>query len=124
MEDLNDICGEYYRVGRSFTMTMQYHELVKSYETGKVSKYDYFRSGPDGLVWDCLQIIGLSRGPIELSDISPIWSCDINGQKLNLSDMDRAYVRFMSKWIYGSLDQTMDEVRFMHEKVHQYLGRQ
>lgn len=124
MDELENICAEYYSAGKSFSMMTQYKELVRSYETGKVSRYNYFRSGPDGLVWDCLQIIGLARGPVELGNDSPIWKCEINGEALNLASMDGAYVRTISKWLWGSLDQGMEEIKFLHEKVHLYLDQQ
>jgi len=124
MDELTDITNEYYSASRKFTMMMQYKDLVTNYDTGKLSEYDYFRTGPDGLTWDCLQIIGLARGPVVINNNSPIWKCSINGQILSISDMDRAYVRFVGRWLHGEIDQSMDEIKYMHEKVHQFMGLQ
>ncbi len=42
------------------------------------SYYHYFKSGADSLAWDCINIIGLAKGPVEVSNDSLIWRCRIN----------------------------------------------
>lgn len=99
-----------------FNMTFQYSELVSPFLNGD-SYYNYFRSGKDGLIWDCLQIIALAKGEAEISNSSPLWKCMINGQKLNLGDMDAAYLNFFRKWLSGSINQSPDMLMGIHEKT-------
>lgn len=112
LEDLHAMCA---RHGYSYHMVYQYKELLT--ESRGDSRYNYFRHGQDGLLWDCIQIVGLARGRILLNDQSPIWECQVNGQSLSLADMDKAYVTMVQRWIAGSLDQSMDEILKVHKKV-------
>jgi len=107
-----------------FSMTFQYSELVNPTKEGK-SHYHYFRSGSDGLIWDCLQIIALAKGDLDISNDSPIWRCMINGQLLSLADMDSAYVNFVRKWITGQIRQNPDLLFSIHQKTERiYNERQ
>lgn len=101
---------------KKFNMTMQYAELATSRST-EDSHYNYFRTGPEGLAWDCLQIIGLAKGKITLNNDSPIWDCKINGQTLDLAAMDGAYLSFVKKWLSGRLFQNYDDLYNMHLKT-------
>lgn len=100
-----------------FTMTFQYSELVPPSQNAGLSHYHYFRSGRDGLVWDCLQIIGLAKGEIEISNESPTWKCMINDLNLKFGDMDAAYINFVRKWTAGLINQSHDELIRIHEKT-------
>lgn len=123
LDELFDLHAECRRRGWQYQMVMQYKELEISREPYRLSHYHDFRCGPDGLAWDCLQIIGLARGEISLKKTSPVWECSINGRALNIRDMDQAYVTMVHKWLMNELDQTMDEVLDMHTKVTEYLER-
>lgn len=103
-----------------FTMVHQYKELIQDPLKTGLTSYDYFRTGNDGLVWDCLQIIGLAKTGIELNNESPIWKCEINGEKLNLSDMDEAYVSFVRKWLHGWEKQSQEHLFSIHEKTERF----
>lgn len=63
------------------------------------SSYNYFKSGSDGIVWDCINIIGLANRAVTLQNTSPIWKCTINGKEQNIADMDRAYILMMQDWV-------------------------
>jgi len=109
-----------------FSMTFQYSELVNPLSEGP-SLYRFFRSGKDGLVWDCLQIIGLAKGEIQLSNDSPVWRCVLNGTELNLGQMDFAYLNFVRKWTEGRIYQSPEMLFKIHEKterMHHELGLQ
>lgn len=116
IEELDDIVAYALRGGFQFHMMAQYMELLREVGEGP-SSYDYFRHGPDGLIWDCLQIVGLSKGEVDLREESPVWKCTINGQRLSLADMDYAYVSFVGKWLNGTLDQPMTKIIDMHKKT-------
>lgn len=101
-------------------MVLQYKYMPfdkYEYELGGGSKYDYFRSGKDGLAWDCLQIIGLSEDMAFLSNKSPIWNCKINGKKLNFSHMDFAYIEMLRSFLVSEDDQEKQDILNMHKKV-------
>jgi len=100
------------------SMVMQYRELLNDQAIGP-SWYDYFRSGKDGLYWDCLQIIALAEGSVRLENKSPVWDCCINGQTLNSKDMDQAYVWNIQRWLNGE-KQSLKELYAVHQRVHEF----
>lgn len=102
-----------------FRMMYQYSILTNPSRIGKTF-YDYFRHGSDGLMWDCLQIIGLARGECVLKENSPLWSCMINGKRLSLADMDAAYIAYIQKWLQYPA-QDLGVIRAVHERVHQAI---
>lgn len=103
--------------GTPLRMMFQYSMLVSSSRIGR-SFYNYFRHGNDGLIWDCLQIIALARGTLVLKEESPVWSCVINGQKLNIAHMDAAYIAYVQKWLRDPA-QDLGEIYLIHERVQQ-----
>jgi hypothetical protein len=101
-----------------FRMMMQYQKLCHSARIGP-SLYNYFKTGSDGLSWDCLQIIGLARGAVTIDNVSPVWSCKINGQRLRLEDMDAAYIAYVQDW-FNYPKQDFGIIREMHAKTAKY----
>lgn len=102
--------------GTSFRMMLQYELLCDDFRIGP-SRYNYFKHGNDGLYWDCIQIIGLSRSTIQIEESSPIWRCMINGKALKIGDMDSAYVGYVQLWLRCP-DQSLDKILEFHEKTH------
>lgn len=98
-----------------FQMMYQYKNLVPKFAKGP-SSYDFFRHGNDGLIWDCLQIIGLAKGELELKETSPIWDCQINGHRIHAGQMDQAYITAVESWLHGH-GQDMGAVFAAHEKA-------
>lgn len=124
LDDLNEILTMARRLKTPFNMVMQYEELLNDdgLESDEESVYDYFRHGNDGLVWDCLQIIALANGDINIDEKSPIWTCQINGQKLDLAKMDQAYVSHVRRWLSGGLSQDINWLFEIHEKTAEING--
>lgn len=120
LDELIDLHAECQRKGWSYQMVMQYKELTISKEPQRWSYYNYFKHGSDGIVWDCIQIVGLAEGPVWLKEDSPFWECTINGRQLSIADMDMAYVSMVKRWLMNSLDQTMDEIIHVHKKVVEF----
>jgi hypothetical protein len=111
--------------GLNLTMMNQYKLLDDPSSEGP-SFYNYFRHGNDGLYWDCMQIIGLARGSIQIHESSPVWTCMLNGKALSLSDMDWAYVQYVQDWIQNP-GQDFNEILLAHQKTISYWmenGRQ
>lgn len=103
------------------TTMLQYSQLVHSHSE-EPSHYDYFRTGPDGLAWDCFQIIGLAKGKVTLKNESPIWDCKINGQRLDIAAMDGAYLSFVKGWLSGRIKQNPNDIYQMHVKTAEMAG--
>lgn len=100
LPELRELMADVARSGVKLQMVSQYDHLVQRAAAGNGSSYyDYFRTGPDGLPWDALQIVWHARERPALAAVSPVWKCQINGWTLNLSDMDGAYVKEIQGWL-------------------------
>lgn len=122
VKDVDELAGLYgwaHAKGCELSMMLQYQELVDSNSEGE-SGYDYFRTGPDGLPWDAMQVIGFAKGPCVIDNKSPLWRGFINGRMLNISDMDYAYVRFVSKWLFGQIKQDPEMILQMTKKTRDF----
>lgn len=78
------------------------YEYLRKYEpqmSGSVSSYDYFNHGKDGIHWDCFQIYALAKHKVTVAETSPVWKCWSNGEKLNIADMDAAYIAMMKDFL-------------------------
>lgn len=60
--------------------------------------YNYFKTGKDGLEWDCISIIALAKTMPYIMNTSPVWQCEINGKRISIADMDKAYVDMIRDW--------------------------
>jgi hypothetical protein len=104
--------------GTPLNMVYQYRELVEEKSEGE-SRYNYWNHGKDGLVWDCIQIIGLAKGWVSLAEDSPIWRCRINGQLLDIAAMDKAYINHIKNWLRKP-GQDKAEILAVHQKTAEY----
>ena len=98
------------------SMVNQYAQLTSVADAPGLSSYDYFKSGGDGLIWDCINIIGLARGEIKLRNASPIWKCQINGRPLSIAGMDYAYVDMIVEWLRYPVSN-FEYAKIAHAKV-------
>ena len=117
-KDMSELSRVFMRVSADrtpFKMVFQYSYLDQPSAKGW-SHYNYFRTGKDGLVWDCIQIIGLARGRVELENDSPIWRCILNGRALELGAMDAAYVHMIRDWLKNPAHD-LGQIRAIHEKT-------
>lgn len=127
MEDLKYTLSLFQGSGSQLTMIDQYkYALKKKIKSGTtlvadLTSYDYYHSGSDKIAWDCINIIGAAVGKIELKAKSPIWKCSINGIKLNLQDINEAYVDMIDDWLYGPYIPQYDSIIDKHQKVLDYL---
>jgi hypothetical protein len=105
------------------SMVSQYDYFVEgSYENEGETIYDYFRTGNDGLAWDCINIIWHAQGKIKLLNQSPIWTCQINGAQLDIKQMDFAYVLMIKDWLEKPYEPQYDRILKSHQKVVDYLN--
>lgn len=114
-----DACDEAEAAGLKLRMVNQYSHLAFS-DSEQDTLYNYFRTGSDGVAWDCISILALANGLVELGNDSPYWLCVINGQQLSLSDMDMAYVTMIKGWLKDPSGD-IPYIRDAHVKVFQYL---
>lgn len=93
-QEMNEILS----MNQSIQMVNQYKHLANPVSRGKTF-YNYYNSGKDGILWDCLNIFGLAKDACEVRKTSPIWTCEINGDKIHIEDMDGAYVDMIKLWL-------------------------
>jgi hypothetical protein len=101
------------------SMINQYEFLDDVDRSGDTS-YDYFKTGTDGLIWDCINVIGTARAEYNVSNHSLIWQCKLNGRKINLEWMDEAYIRNICAWTEGWRNKGY--ILDAHKKVSRLLG--
>jgi hypothetical protein len=108
--------------GHNLYMVNQYAYYSENITDGQgITEYNYFNSGKDSLVWDCITLIHLAKGKISLSNTSPIWRAHINGVKLDRDQIDMCYIKMIKDFhtngeTYGRLWGTED-IRQAHKKA-------
>lgn len=115
LDELRKLMSECAAHATHLQMVSQYDHLVDPGARGDTS-YSYFKTGPDGMPWDCLQIIWHAKGEPLLSTRSPVWSCKINGRELSSCDMDHAYVDEIKIWLERPRND-IGRILDSHEKV-------
>lgn len=116
--ELREIVNAYNTSKTPISMVCQYQYLVSPGSVGPTS-YNYFKHGGDGIYWDCIQIIGLAKGEVKIQETSPIWRCTINGQIMNISDMDMAYVKMIETWLAGQ-NMPLERIYEFHQKTREF----
>lgn len=99
-------------------MVMQYQNMISGANDGE-SYYDYYNHGRDGLKWDCIQIIALAKRDFWLGESSPIWKCKINDKKLDIANMDFAYIDEIKHWLSRPA-QDLGYLKAIHDKVAEF----
>jgi hypothetical protein len=80
------------------------NQYAYSANQGRIPKgigtsYDYYNSGTDGLAWDCIQLLHLAEGPVELNSCSPVWRCKVNGRWIPRDSVDHLYIKMIKDFI-------------------------
>lgn len=104
--------------GTKLQMVSQYDYLIDESRAGNgdITCYNYFKHGGDGIFWDCINIIYHARGSVTLTEDSPIWYCWINGQQIDGSQMDVAYIKMIEDWLKNPRTD-IERIWKSHEKV-------
>lgn len=105
------------------TMVNQYKYLKRPKRIDHpkgLTKLDYYKTGSDGLAWDCINIIGEAKGDIILNNESPIWTCIINGYALNIKNMDLAYISMLHDFLTNP-KTNWKYIKESHRKVEKWL---
>lgn len=103
-------------------MVCQYKYLspYDFYRDNDTSYWDYWNSGRDGLVWDCIQVIGLAKNKITLENTSPKWRCKINNHTYQIQSMDFAYIEMIKKWLNKETICEYSEFMNWHQKTLEF----
>lgn len=64
-------------------------------------KYDYFRTGNDGLHLDCCQLIYLDP-TVEIKTDSPVWKLTIDGYQISYLSLEYSYIHMISDFVVGA----------------------
>jgi len=75
------------------------YQYLTATKTRGLTSYAYYYSGPHGIIWDCIQLIAMAHGELELSLQSTQWSAMINGHELNRSTIDASYAAMIQDFI-------------------------
>jgi hypothetical protein len=100
------------------SMINQYDFLATN-DDGR-TEYNYFKTGSDGLLWDCINIIGLAKSSYDIKNSALVWSCMINGHSIDLRNMDFAYINNIRAWVTGWRNK--EYILYAHEKVWRKIG--
>ena len=75
-----------------------------AYITSKPIGYDYYKTGNDGLYWDCCQLIYLNP-EIDLQNSSPTWTL-LNEHKevVPYYELERSYITMVKDWMADNCD--------------------
>jgi len=100
----------------NITMINQYKNLSGK---GGATYYNFYNSGGDGIEWDCINIVGLAgQERAYISNESLTWDCCINGKKLELNDVNQAYVDMIKDWI-ESPGSDLEYIKEAHKRVRE-----
>jgi len=89
------------------------HEI---HELPKITTYNYFKTGQDGILYDCINILGLAKHKFDIRNDSPIWNCALNGFRCRLDGMDHAYVWNVKDWL-EKFDSNKQYIMNAHDKI-------
>lgn len=80
-------------------MVNNYAYCLMASKLEKATRYHYYNSGNDGLVWDCIQLIHMAKGNIDIDRTRPIWLCEINGNKIKREEIDITYCKMIRDFL-------------------------
>ena len=119
VDDALEPCHRLEEAGHKVYMVNNYNYTVpKDDTTGGHTYYNFYNTGDDGLLYDCIQLLHLAKGSITLETDSPVWYCTINGTHLNREMIDLSYVLMIQDFIgSGYRLWGMKDIIAAHTKV-------
>jgi len=73
-----------------------------------LTTYEYYQTGRDGLLFDCIQLIKMAKADIELKGYGWKWQCQINGWRIDRNLIDDSYYDMIEDFISDKLEQTLE----------------
>jgi hypothetical protein len=120
LDALRGLIDDCRKLGVKLTMINQYAYLHgPKFDPSERSYYNYFKSGGDGLAWDCINILGLAAERATLSNDSPRWLCQINGRSLSIGSMDQGYIDMLNDWL-SNPKENLDYILKAHKRAYDY----
>jgi len=111
------------RLTDNIFMVNQYQYLTQEEDCGD-TYWNYCKSGSDGLIWDAIQITHIAKGNCTIANESPVWTCELNGRQILLSQMDHAYIKMIKDFLgERKLCWGKDEIIKAHERVLGFKGK-
>jgi hypothetical protein len=107
----------------NLTMVYQYKYAYKEDRRKGPSLYSHYNHGQDGIVWDCIQLVGLAKSKILLTDHLPTWTMEVNGNEVSRAEVDNSYVVFINEWLNGREKQLPCTILDAHLKAEQLTKR-
>jgi len=108
-------------------MVNQYQYLRVVQNPGTITgetTYNNFSSGKDGRAWDCIQLIHLAKGVIDIDGTSPHWKLTLNGHGVGKYEIDDIYVKMIHDFLGPkSYCWDLDTAKKAHRKVEAYIAR-
>lgn len=95
-------------------------EAIEAKDNPSIS-YNYYNTGPDGLMWDCCQLIMLDPN-VDLDNKSPVWSLNVDGEWVSYYHLERSYMWMIEDFLYGDRHNlwTLADGLEMSRKVMEY----
>lgn len=100
-------------------MVNNYFYLSPTEHDNDLTYYNYYHSGSDGLIWDCIQLIAYAKGRIHLSNNSLEWKCSINGKVISKDLIDGSYISTLKDFMCGNKTNFINanDLKILHKKV-------
>lgn len=105
-------------------MINQYAYYPMAYDSDGITEVDYYNTGNDGLIWDCINLIGLANGHVRLRNKSPVWKVTVNGVVLDRSLIDKCYIDNIESWINSPERDNRDYIIKAHTRIIDYERNQ
>ena len=93
-------------------------------EPGQQIHYNYYKTGSDGLLWDCCQLVYLDPNAVLLKT-SPRWHLMANNQLIAYRDLENSYVSMIRDFVKGNYKKlwTIEEGLAMTDAVLERMER-
>ena len=83
--------------------------------------YNYFKTGKDGLLWDCCQLIALDPNA-KLANNSALWRLWIDGEEIPYRDLENGYVGMIHTFLEDRCERLWD-LRFAEHVTRLVIER-
>lgn len=90
---------------------------------GESTQVNYYNTGTDGIVWDCINLIGLAKEDVHLYNTSPIWKIMLNGTFLDKRFIDHVYIDNIADWTKNPIDDR-EYIKHAHQRIFDYENNQ
>ena len=96
-------------------MVCNYKYLI---EPGQSVFYNYYKTGTDGLLWDCCQLVYLDPAATLLTT-SPRWHLTANSQPITYRELENSYVSMLRDFTKGNYENlwTIEQGKEMTQVV-------